>query len=236
MNVITAEAVAKSFRGRPLYTDATFTIPAGTITGVAGPNGSGKSVLFRLLCGFDRPDRGTITIEPRYLSARRTFPERFGVLIDRPGYIGGATGLENLLALARIRRVIDEEKVTQTMSRLGLDPSLTQKVRHYSLGMKQKLALAQAIMEDPEVLLLDEPFNALDEDSVAVVKDLIRDFHAAGGTLVFTSHNPADIPELATRVLTIGDGRVTSEERPEPRTPTARPSPPSGRRPPHTGE
>lgn len=213
MNVITAESVTKSFRGRRLYADASFVIPAGTVTGVAGPNGSGKSVLFQLLCGFARPDRGTITIDPAYLSKGRTFPEHFGVLIDRPGYLGGATGLENLLALARIRRVISETKVKETMSRLGLDPTLKQLVRHYSLGMKQKLALAQAVMEDPGVLILDEPFNALDAASVSAVKSLLREFHAGGGTLVFTSHNPGDIPELATRVLTLADGRIVADER-----------------------
>ena len=208
MNVITANGVTKSYRGRALYKDATFTIPRGSTTGIAGPNGSGKSVLFRLMCGFARPDSGTITIDPTYLSARRTFPEKFGVLIDRPGYISGATGLDNLLTLAKIRRRIDESKVRETMNVLGLDPALTQKVRHYSLGMKQKLALAQALMEDPDILLLDEPFNALDADTVATVKTLLRSFQQRGGTLVFTSHNPADIPELATQTLTVENGTI----------------------------
>lgn len=212
MNVITADGVTKSFRGRLLYEEVSFAIPRGSITGIAGPNGSGKSVLFRLMCGFARPDSGTITIDPRFLSRRRTFPEKFGVLIDRPGYISGATGLDNLLALAKIRGTIGEGKIKQTMNALGLDPSLTQKVRHYSLGMKQKLALTQAMMEDPEVLILDEPFNALDSATVATVKTLLREFQQAGGTLVFTSHNPIDIPELATQILTLDNGRIQTEE------------------------
>lgn len=212
MNVITADGVTKSYRGRVLYEEVSFAIPRGSITGIAGPNGSGKTVLFRLMCGFARPDSGTIAIDPIYLSARRTFPERFGVLIDRPGYISGATGLDNLLALAKIRGVIGEGKVKKCMKMLGLDPSLTQKVRHYSLGMKQKLALTQAMMEDPEVLILDEPFNALDVETVATVKAFLRDFHSNGGTVVFTSHNPTDIPELATQVLTLDNGRVRTEK------------------------
>lgn len=212
MNVIEAIDLAKTYRGRPLYRGVNFVIPQGTITSLSGPNGSGKSVLFRLMCGFVRPDEGTVTIDPRYLSKGRTFPERFGVIIDRPGHVSGMTGLRNLMDLARIRGVIDEAQVRATMTRVGLDPDLKQKVRHYSLGMKQKLAIAQALMEEPEVLILDEPFNALDVTSAASLKDTLRKLHADGTTIVFTSHNQADVDELAQRRLTIdGDAVVTSE-------------------------
>ncbi|MCZ2404401.1 ABC transporter ATP-binding protein [Paenarthrobacter sp. Z7-10] len=208
MSVITAEAVTKSYRGRTLYRDVNFDVPEGTITSITGPNGSGKSVLFRLICGFTSPDKGTISIAPKYMSAGRTFPERFGVLIDRPGYLAGKTGLQNLQYLARIRGVIDDNKITATMEQVGLDPALPQRVRHYSLGMKQKLALAQALMEDPAVLVLDEPFNALDADSSASIKDHLRLLNQSGVTIIFTSHNPLDVDELADRRLVIDGDQI----------------------------
>lgn len=208
MPVIEADGVTKSFRGRTLYRDVSFEIPEGVITSLAGPNGSGKSVLFRLMCGFAAPDQGTVAIAPKYLSKGRTFPEKFGVIIDRPGYLAGKTGLQNLQHLARIRGVIGDKKIKSTMEQMGLDPALKQKVRHYSMGMKQKLALTQAMMEDPDVLVLDEPFNALDSDSAKSIKQHIRQLNQAGVTVVFTSHNPEDVDELADRRLVIDGDQV----------------------------
>lgn len=210
MPVISAHDVSKSYRGRPLYNNVTFDIEAGSITSVEGPNGSGKSVLFRLMCGFLAPDSGSIAIDPKYLSGRRTFPDKFGVIIDRPAYLPGRTGLANLHELAAIRHRITTEQVKDTMRLVGLSPDLKQKVRHYSLGMKQKLALAQAIMEEPEVLVLDEPFNALDTDSVQATRDLLVDLNSRGVTIVFTSHNREDIEALSTRRLVIRDESVVT--------------------------
>lgn len=212
MPVIEATNVKKSYRGRVLYDHVNFAIPEGRITAVTGPNGTGKSVLFRLMCGFTAPDEGTITISPEYLSARRDFPERFGVIIDRPGYLASRTGMQNLQDLARIRARISDTDIAATMQRVGLDPKLTQKVRHYSLGMKQKLALAQALMEQPTVLILDEPFNALDATTVTNVKAILHEAHQAGTTIVFTSHNRQDIDDLAERELTIDNGQITTKE------------------------
>lgn len=209
MTVIEAKGISKGYRGRALYEDASFTIPAGKITSIVGPNGAGKSVLFRLMCGFVNPDAGKIDIDPSFLSKGRTFPEKFGIIIDRPGYLAGRTGLRNLQDLARIRNEIGDEEIKSTMREIGLDPDLKQKVRHYSLGMKQKLALAQALMESPSVLLLDEPFNALDADSVTAVKNKLIELNRQGVTVVFTSHNPLDVDELADRVLAIEDGKIT---------------------------
>ncbi len=210
MSVIEVEGMSKSYRGRFLYKDVSFTIEKGEITAVSGPNGSGKSVLFRLLCGFLAPDSGVVRIDPGYLSKGRDFPEKFGVVIDRPAYLAGKTGLENLRELAAIRGVVTDADVKTTMQRVGLDPELRQKVRHYSLGMKQKLALAQALMESPEVLILDEPFNALDVDSVLRVKGIIRELNASGVTVVFTSHNAADIDDLASRRFIIENEMITA--------------------------
>lgn len=210
MAVIALESVSKAFRGRPLYRDVSFEIEEGSVVAITGPNGSGKSVLFRVMCGFLLPDSGTVSIDPSFLSRGRTFPEGFGVVIDRPGYLAGKTGLNNLRELARIRGVIGDEQIRQTMSLLGLDPDLKQRVRHYSLGMKQKLAIAQALMESPRVLVLDEPFNALDVDSVSNVKRILKKLNAQGVTIVFTSHNESDVEDLATRRLAIQNERVVA--------------------------
>lgn len=211
-SIIEASQIDKSYRQRSLYSNVNFHIPRGTITGLIGPNGSGKSVLLRLMCGFAKPDSGSIHIDPEFLSKGRTFPDRFGVLIDRPGYMPDESGLDNLLTLAAIRKRATESELREMMTRLGLDPDLKQRMKHYSLGMKQKVALAQAFIEEPLVLLLDEPFNALDSDSAATVKMMIREFHEAGGTVVFTSHNPEDIRELSERIIRIENGTVTTDE------------------------
>lgn len=208
MNVITATNVTKAYRGRPLYTDASFTITAGTATRIHGPNGSGKSVLMRLMCGFARCDSGRIDIDPRYLSRGRTFPEKFGIVIDRPGFLGGLTGLKNLLELAHIRHQIGEAEVRAALERVGLDPSLRQRVRNYSLGMKQKLGIAQAMMESPEVLMLDEPFNALDADSAKSIERMLAEFVADGGTLIYTSHDPEYLANITATTLEIRDTRI----------------------------
>lgn len=211
MDVVVAENLSKSYRGRRLYDEVSFRIEAARATRIVGPNGSGKSVLLRLICGFTRPDSGHIAVNQRYLSAGRSFPERFGIVIDRPGFLAAETGLTNLLQLARIRKKIDESRVREVMTSLGLDPDLRQKVRDYSLGMKQKLGIAQALMEHPEVLVLDEPFNALDAASVASLQRMLIEFVADGGTLIYTSHDPAHLQTTTALTLEIHDGTVREQ-------------------------
>lgn len=211
MNVISITDVTKSFHGRALYSKASATFPERRVTALVGPNGSGKSVLFRMICGFLQPDSGEVWIDPRFLPKGRDYPAQFGIIIDRPGFVPHLTGYGNLELLARIRKVISRGEIEASLRRFGLDPELRQQVKHYSLGMRQKLALAQAFMESPEVVLLDEPFNALDEDSVSVVRAVIRDFQAAGGTVVFTSHNPEDVAALADGVIRLNEGKLVQE-------------------------
>lgn len=213
MPIIQFRDVEKSFHGIPLYTGVNLVVEPGELLAVVGPNGSGKSVLFRLMCGFLKPDAGSVEIDPAYLSKGREFPERFGVVIDRPGYLAHRTGLQNLIELASIRKIIGEDEVRDTMQLLGLDPNLKQKVRRYSLGMKQKLAIAQALMEKPDVLILDEPFNALDAASVIMLKEHLKTLNDSGVTIVFSSHNQSDIDDLAKRRLRIEGVQVQSVTR-----------------------
>lgn len=200
MVAVRLAGVEKSFHGRTLFADVHVEVPKGSVIGIEGHNGSGKSVLLKIMCRFMRPDRGTVQIDPEYLSPRGTFPQGFGVLIDRPGYIPHRTGIDNLQALAKIRGLIGDGQIREVMTRVGLEPHLTQHVRHYSLGMKQRLAIAQAIMEDQQVLVLDEPFNALDSSSVSRMRDLLAELNGQGRTIVMTSHNERDIASLCHEV------------------------------------
>ena len=208
MTIIRLSEVAKTFKGQKLYDGVSMGIEEGSITAIVGPNGSGKSVLFKLICGFIDPDAGEVEIDPKFMSKGRDFPEHFGIVIDRPGYLAGSSGIKNLMELAEIRGVVKEPEVRKAMQLFGLDPDNKKPVRKYSLGMKQKLSLAQAIMEDPKVLVLDEPFNALDADSVLMVRKLLKDLNNSGVTIIFTSHNQADIDELATRVFQISSQKI----------------------------
>jgi len=210
VSVISLTNVSKAYQGRPLYTDVTLAIEQGQTHALVGPNGSGKSVMFRLFCGFLRPDSGTVEIDPRYLNSGRTFPDNFGVIIDRPGALAHLSGMDNLRALARIRKRISDDDIATTMRSFGLDPEARQRVRNYSLGMKQKLSLCQAFMESPEVLILDEPFNALDAESAEALAARLQAAAEAGTTIVFTSHEREYVDRLADRVLTIADSRITT--------------------------
>lgn len=200
--------VSKTFKGLEVLRDVTITFEPGHIYGIVGPNGSGKSVLFRLLCGFTLPTSGEVKIHPDYRPRGTEFPQGFGVIIDGPGYVGHWSGLKNLLSLARIRKLIDETAVRESMTRLGLDPSSKTPVARYSMGMKQKLAIAQATMENQHVLVLDEPFNALDASSAALLTDILRQHRAAGGTVIFASHRAEDIDHLADHTYRINAGRL----------------------------
>ncbi|MCZ4066908.1 ABC transporter ATP-binding protein [Microbacterium sp. H37-C3] len=209
-NVVEVRDVSVTLGGIDLYRGATLNLRRGATVALTGPNGSGKSVLLKVICGFVTPDSGSVWIDPSLLSSRRTFPERFGIAIDGPAYIPGRTGLQNLLELARIRRQITVEDVRAAMMRVGLDPDAKQKVRNYSLGMKQKLSLAQALMEKPEVLLLDEPFNALDKSSVERVTEILRAERERGTTILFTSHSERDVHTLADEVFRVEEQRLVA--------------------------
>ncbi|WDM23109.1 ABC transporter ATP-binding protein [Paenibacillus polymyxa] len=203
MNIIEMINVRKSFKGILLLNHVNAFFQQGKIYGITGSNGSGKSVLFKLICRFINPDEGEIRIHPDYFSKGSDFPSNFGILIDRPGYMAGLTGFENLKRWAEIQHQITDRDIRETMQLVGLDPAATQKMKSYSLGMKQKIALAQAIMENQKVLILDEPFNALDADSVKNIRKLLLRFKQEGKTILMTSHNQEDIDLLCDHVYQI---------------------------------
>ncbi|MBW7650557.1 ABC transporter ATP-binding protein [Anoxybacillus sp. ST4] len=201
--VISLKNVSKSYKGLTLFQNVNLDIEKGSICGIVGPNGSGKSVLFKMICGFVFPDEGSIVVDGVEIGRSKRFPDNIGIIIDRPGYIANKTGFQNLKELAMIRGKISDEKIAETMEKVGLQPQAKQKVKHYSLGMKQKLAIAQAIMEDQQILILDEPFNALDAESVNNIRHLLLSFKSEGRTILLTSHNQEDIDILCDRVFRI---------------------------------
>ncbi|MGG1218215.1 ATP-binding cassette domain-containing protein [Priestia endophytica] len=193
MSIISINNVTKGFKQNILLENVNLDIDKGKIYGIVGPNGSGKSILFKMICGFIFPDKGNIFINGAETGKKNRFPENFGVIIERPGYIANKTGFQNLKELSLIRGVINDKQIAETMELVGLDPNSNQKVKDFSLGMKQKLAICQAIMEEQQVLILDEPFNALDIDSVKKIRDLLLKFKDEGRTILLTSHNQEDI-------------------------------------------
>lgn len=206
--MIELEQVSKAFSRRSILRKVSLSVEAGHTVGIVGSNGSGKSVLFQVICGFLAPDSGTVRVRGEALGPGRDFPENVGVLINSPGFIGLDTGLENLRYLAGIRGVAGDDEIRAAMRKVGLDPEDRTRVEHYSLGMKQKLGLAQAVMEGQDILVLDEPFNALDYKTYSDMKELIRALRAERKTILLTSHNYEDIETLCDRIYALEDGKL----------------------------
>lgn len=200
--------VSKQFGGQPVLENVSLTIDRGTTVGLIGANGSGKSVLLKAICGMVMPDSGNIVVEGVTLGDKIDFPENMGVFINSPGFIGIYNGFKNLKFLANIRGVINDSQIREAMRKVGLDPDNKTKVDNYSLGMKQKLGLVQAIMENQEILVLDEPFNALDFQTYNDVKEIVSLLQAEGKTIVLTSHNYADIEQLCDAVYIIDNRQI----------------------------
>lgn len=206
--IIKVTKVSKSFNGLKILDDISLNIKKGSTIGIIGENGSGKSVIFKLICGFLKPDCGEIYIRGEKLGKRFDFPDNVGAMINKPGYIDMYTGFNNLKFLAGIKNNIDDSKIKNTMKLVGLDPNNKTKVKHYSLGMKQKLGIAQAFMEDQDIIILDEPFNALDFKTNKDIKELIKTLQDKESTILLTSHNHNDIEELCDETYIILNSKI----------------------------
>ncbi len=197
---IEVKHVYKSFGKERVLIDVNFLIPPGSIYGVVGNNGSGKTVLMKCICGFMKCDRGKIVVNGRQVGKEVDFPDRLGVIIETPGFIPNLTGYKNLKILAALKGRIGKSEIRETLQKVGLDPDMKKPVSKYSLGMRQRLGIAQAIMEDPKVLVLDEPFNGLDRYGVVEIRALLKDLKADGKSILLASHNAQDIEELCDHV------------------------------------
>lgn len=182
----------------------------GMIHGLVGRNGSGKTMLMKCICGFVYPTSGTIQIEGKYVGKDMDFPENVGVIIETPGFIPYMNGYDNLKILAGCKKIISLEQIRKTMEQMELDPKSRLPVRKYSLGMRQRLGITQAVMEDPDLLVLDEPVNGLDEDGVRLVRTILKEKREQEKTIILSSHNAEDIQLLCDTVHCLYKGEIVS--------------------------
>ena len=212
MSTIRLNHVTKSFRGAAVLRDICLEFRSGGIYGIVGENGSGKTMLLRAVSGLIVPSSGTVTVDGAVLHRDISFPPEIGILIEKPEFLGHLSGLKNLSLLAEIRSVISTEKIADLMRLFALDPGSPKPMRKYSLGMRQKIGIIQAIMEDQKILVLDEAFNSLDEYTVGLLRELLLAYKKQGKLIILTSHNSEDIACLCDCVHRISGGRIVSRE------------------------
>lgn len=204
--VIEVKNVSKSFKGIPVLNDINITCKSGKIYGIIGYNGSGKTVLFKCICGFLHVDSGEISVNGRVMGKEMDMLEHAGIIIEEPGYIRNLSGYRNLEYLYRITHKKDPAVIHSIMLKVGLDPQSRKKVCHYSLGMRQRLAIAQATMEDQAILILDEPMNGLDREGVAEMRKFFLEQKERGKLILLASHNKDDIELLCDEVYEMNHG------------------------------
>lgn len=202
--------VRKSFEEEEVLRELSWEMERGKVYGIVGNNGSGKTVLMKCICGFLPVSGGTVQVGGKYVGTEVDFPESLGVIIETPGFLTNFSGRKNLEILAQLRGKITGSDITRVLRQVGLDPEMKKPVSKYSLGMRQRLGIAQAIMEDPELLILDEPFNGLDHHGVEEIRKILLEQKKQGKTILLASHNQEDIRILCDRVFEM-DGGVMRE-------------------------
>jgi ABC-2 type transport system ATP-binding protein len=200
--------ISKAYQGYDVIKNVSISLDRSRIYGLVGQNGSGKSVLMKIITGLVRPDSGTVTVMGKTIGKDVDFPPNTGILIEGPGFISMFSARKNLRLLAAYKNKIGNHQVDIAINLVGLNPSSRKSVGKYSMGMKQRLGIAQAVMEDPDLLILDEPFNGLDQVGSQAMRDLMFDLKNQGKTIFLSSHNTYDIELLCDDVFQIVDGVV----------------------------
>ena len=206
--IISVENLTKKFGDVTVLENINLNFERGKIYGIVGRNGSGKTVLFKLIIGYLKPSSGRVVVCDKEIGKDTDFADNIGIIIENPGFLGSYTGFKNLEYLASIRNVIGADEIRESMERVGLDPGSNKKVGKYSLGMKQRLGIAQAIMENPEILILDEPMNGLDNQGVEDVREILMQLRDEGKTVILSSHNKEDIEILCDEVYEMDHGKL----------------------------
>ncbi len=204
--MVKVEGVSLTLQKNPILRDINVHFERGKIHGLIGRNGSGKTMLMKCICGFVKPTSGEIFVADKHIGKDCDFPDNTGIIIEAPGFIPYYSGYKNLKLLADLRGKISSDDVKTAMRNVGLDPELKRRVGKYSLGMRQRLGLAQAIMEDPKLLILDEPMNGLDKDGVHDMRKYILDLKEQGKTILIASHSAEDIEVLCDTVCEMDKG------------------------------
>lgn len=205
---IEVKNVTKQIHKNIVLEDVSVSMHERRIYGLQGVNGSGKTMLMRTIIGLIRPSRGSVLINGEKLGKDIEFPESIGFLLENPAFLGRYSGLDNLNMLSEIRKLVGTEQVQNTMRAVGLDPADKKKYRKYSLGMKQRLGIAAAIMEEPDIVILDEPTNALDEAGVLLVKDILRREKERGALVLVSCHDISILKELSDEIFKMNSGRI----------------------------
>lgn len=200
--------VSKRLNDVTVLEDISLTLEAGTIYGLKGKNGCGKTMLMRMMAGLIYPTSGTVSIDGEILHKDIATPRSIGILIENPAFLPGYTGQRNLELLAGLTGKADRTQIAKTMSRVGLDPNDKRTYRKYSLGMKQRLGIACALMECPDLILLDEPINAIDEKGVPKIWEALQEEKQRGALIVLACHDTEELTSLADQIITIEEGKI----------------------------
>lgn len=207
--VIEVQNLSKSFGEEQVLKGVSRDFEIGKIHGIVGNNGSGKTVLMKCICGFLKPSGGRVLVNGKEVGKDMDFPDDLGIIIETPGFLPNLSGMKNLQILASLKRRASNEVIREVIRKVGLDPDSRKPVGKYSLGMRQRLGLAQALMEDPSILILDEPLNGLDKHGVIHIRELIKPLRTEGKTILLASHNQMDIDELCDTVCEMDGGVMT---------------------------
>lgn len=210
--IIRVEGISKNFKGVCVLNNVSVTFEQGKIHGIIGRNGSGKTILIKTICGFIHPDQGRVIVADKVIGKDTDFPHNIGAIIEAPGFLATVSAYKNLEYLASLRGIIGKDEIRKAILLVGLNPDDKKHVGKYSLGMKQRLGLAQAIMENPDILILDEPMNGLDNAGVSEMRELLLRFREDGKTIIIVSHNSEDISMLCDTVYEMDQGVLTKKE------------------------
>ena len=205
--IVKVENVTKYFKQEKVLDDVNMNLETGHIYGIVGKNGAGKTVLFKIIAGFIKPSSGKVTVAGKIIGVDRDFPDSLGLIIETPGFLSQYNAYQNLLYLANINNKISKEDVKESIRMVGLDPDSNKKVGKFSLGMRQRLGIAQAIMENPNLIILDEPMNGLDKKGIEDVKELLLKLKGDGKTILMASHYAEDM-EICDEVFQMEDGKL----------------------------
>lgn len=212
MSEIKIEDLSKSIKGALILDKVSITLTSGKIYGLRGKNGSGKTMLMRAMSGLLIPDTGSVIINGKTLHKDISFPESIGILIENPSFLPQYTGFKNLKLLAGLTGNISDDEIRTALERVGLDPEDKRIYRKYSLGMKQKLGIANAIMGEPDIIILDEPINALDEESVKKIKKVLLEIRDKGKLIIIACHDREELGYLSDIIYEIKDGSIVDRK------------------------
>ena len=207
--VVRLEDYCKSFKSAEVLKNINLTLESGKVIGLKGKNGSGKTMLMRALSGLILPTSGKVYINDKELGRHISFPPSIGILIENPSFISNYTGFKNLKILASIQNRISDDEIRDAIRKVGLDPDDKRTFKKYSLGMKQRLGIAAAIMERPDIVILDEPINALDEAGAGLIKGLLDELKANGSLIIIACHDTEELNYLSDEIYEIYDGEIT---------------------------